>query len=150
MKRCPTWHTSTIIYRKQWQALIYIPFTRKTASNLPCDDAVADMVSQQPEQTASAEVRELQRYVYGVLYGGINLLNSSNHRIGHLYCNMINRLYIERNNVTFMKFSSKLNRPVCTHVQGWLSQFKMRWGWESGKMSIIKTNIFSTRPIFPP
>jgi hypothetical protein len=51
-------------------------FTRKTVSNLPSDDAVADMVSQQPEQTASTDVRELRRYIYGVLYGGINLVNS--------------------------------------------------------------------------
>jgi hypothetical protein len=26
-----------------------------------------------------------------VLYGGINLVNSWNHRIGHLYCNIINK-----------------------------------------------------------
>jgi hypothetical protein len=124
-------------------------FTRKTASNFPSDDPVEHIVSQKPEQAASTEVRELQRYIHGVLYGGINLANSSNHRIGHFYCNMINKWYIEINYVTFMKSSSKLNCSVGRHAQEWLSQFKTRSGWESGKMSIIRTNIFSTRPTFP-
>jgi hypothetical protein len=104
------------------------------------------MVSRRPDLMVSTEEWKLRGHIYGVLYDDTNLVSSSNHRIGHLYCNRISRWYIERNHVTFIMFSSKLNSSACIYALEWLSQFKMRSGWNVEHF-VYNTNLFTVLSI---